>query len=172
MDPVQMRIKNSSFEHHAQILEVWEKSVRASHHFLNIQQIDQIKILITQHDYFSHVQLFHIELNQQIIAFTGLAYEKIEMLFVDPQYFGQGLGTKLIQHAFSLGVNAVDVNQRNPQALGFYQKHGFQQIARSELDAEGRPFPILHLKRKNDEIYNLENQVLQQKLQPCYSIDH
>ena len=43
MDPVQMRIKNSSFEHHAQILEVWEKSVRASHHFLNIQQIDQIK---------------------------------------------------------------------------------------------------------------------------------
>ena len=34
------------------------------------------------------------------IAFTGLAYEKIEMLFVDPQYFGQGLGTKLIQHAF------------------------------------------------------------------------
>ena len=156
MDPVQMRIKNSSFEHHAQILEVWEKSVRASHHFLNIQQIDQIKILITQHDYFSHVQLFHIELNQQIIAFTGLAYEKIEMLFVHPDFFNLGIGSILIQKAFELKANEVDVNEQNPKALAFYKKHYFQQVARSELDAEGNPFPILHLKLKSEEVTPLK----------------
>jgi putative acetyltransferase len=135
-------------KYHPQLLEIWEASVRATHSFLNEQHILQMKELIIQHHYFDHVKLFHVEREKQIVGFMGLAYKKIEMLFVDPQFFDQGIGTVLIQKALELGADEVDVNEQNLRALSFYAKHEFQQIARSELDAEGHPFPILHLKLK------------------------
>jgi len=42
---------------------------------------------------------------------------------------------------------AVDVNEQNEAALGFYKALGFSVVARSPTDAGGRPFPILHMKR-------------------------
>lgn len=151
MQPVHANIKNTRPTQHKQLLKIWEASVRSTHDFLNEQQILQIKTLIIQHNYFDHVQLFHIELNDEIAGFIGLAYEKIEMLFINPHYFRQGVGSILLNHALSLGVKEVDVNEQNPNALTFYQKNGFEQVARSEFDAEGNPFPILHLRRTHQE---------------------
>ncbi|MGY0625916.1 MAG: GNAT family N-acetyltransferase, partial [Paraglaciecola chathamensis] len=39
----------------------------------------------------------------------------------------------------------VDVNEQNPKALGFYQRIGFKVVGRSELDGQGKPYPLLHL---------------------------
>jgi len=39
----------------------------------------------------------------------------------------------------------LDVNERNRQALAFYEAHGFVITGRSDTDADGRPFPLLHL---------------------------
>jgi len=39
----------------------------------------------------------------------------------------------------------VDVNEQNPLVVGFYVRHGFVVLRRSETDAGGRPFPILHM---------------------------
>ena len=156
MEPDLTNILNTHAKYHPQLLKIWEASVRATHEFLNEQHIVQIKELIIQHHYFDHVQLFHVERDGLIAGFMGLAYQKIEMLFVDPKFFDQGIGSALIQKAFELGAHEVDVNEQNPKALDFYKKHGFKQIARSELDAEGNPFPILHLKFKNDAINHVD----------------
>ncbi|AYO53094.1 GNAT family N-acetyltransferase [Acinetobacter wuhouensis] len=139
-------ILDTSSKDHPQLLKIWEDSVRATHDFLNEQHIVQIKESIIQHHYFDHVQLFHVERDGKIAGFMGLAYQKVEMLFVDPQFFDQGIGSILIKKAFELGAHEIDVNEQNQRALNFYLKHGFKQIARSELDSEGRPFPILHLR--------------------------
>ena len=40
----------------------------------------------------------------------------------------------------------LDVNEQNPQAYCFYQKQGFKKYSRSELDGQGNPFPVLHLR--------------------------
>ncbi|OAT53609.1 histone acetyltransferase [Providencia heimbachae ATCC 35613] len=40
----------------------------------------------------------------------------------------------------------IDVNEQNPQAVGFYQHMGFSQYRRSELDGQGNPFPVLHMR--------------------------
>ena len=69
------------------------------------------------------------------------------MLFVDPACHGQGVGKRLMRHAIdTLGATQVDVNEQNPQAVGFYQHLGFVVTDRSRLDGDGRPFPILHMK--------------------------
>lgn len=44
------------------------------------------------------------------------------------------------------GADSVDVNEQNPQAVGFYLRMGFAVVGRSETDDADRPFPILHLR--------------------------
>ncbi|WP_374755463.1 hypothetical protein [Runella slithyformis] len=44
-----------------------------------------------------------------------------------------------------MNVQRVDVNEQNPQALGFYERMGFAVISRSALDGLGKPYPLLHL---------------------------
>jgi len=139
----------TSADRHPQLLELWEQSVRASHHFLNDEQILKIRQQIIQHRYFDQVQLFHVEHQQQILGFMGLAGSKLEMLFIFPLAFRQGIGSQLLQHALTLDGTEVDVNEQNSDAITFYLKYGFEIISRSKTDSEGNPYPILHLQLKN-----------------------
>ena len=95
--------------------------------------------------YFANVVLYAITDGDKIGGFIGLSDNRIEMLFVDADKIGRGFGTILINHAVSLGATHVDVNEQNPDALAFYQAKGFRVAGRSDLDSDGRPFPILHL---------------------------
>jgi ribosomal protein S18 acetylase RimI-like enzyme len=52
-----------------------------------------------------------------ISGFIGMREAQIEMLFVDPERFGQGIGTTLLDHARDCHANlTVDVNEQNPRA--------------------------------------------------------
>lgn len=52
------------------------------------------------------------------------------------------------QTSNSLNIKYVDVNEQNVQGVGFYTHKGFDIFKRSELDEQGNPFPILHMKLK------------------------
>lgn len=68
------------------------------------------------------------------------------MLFVDARQRGHGIGTALLSFVVAEhGVTAVDVNEQNVQAVEFYRRRGFTVVGRSELDDQGRPYPILHM---------------------------
>jgi len=41
----------------------------------------------------------------------------------------------------------VSVNEQNQDALRFYQACGFVVGTRSDTDGDGRPFPLLHMRR-------------------------
>ena len=76
----------------------------------------------------------------------GIAEENLEMLFVDNEYRGTGIGKKLIAYATAnLHVTKVDVNEQNNQAVGFYKHIGFSVYKRSNLDGEGKEYPISHM---------------------------
>ena len=71
----------------------------------------------------------------------------LEMLFIAPAERGKGVGRKLMQYAVrEWGVREVCVNEQNPQAVGFYERMGFQADRRSALDGQGRPYPLLHMR--------------------------
>ena len=44
----------------------------------------------------------------------------------------------------------VDVNEQNPDAIGFYENLGFSVVGRSPLDGQGNPFPLFHLELTGD----------------------
>lgn len=130
-----------------ELLEVWEKSVRATHHFLSKADIASLKPLILN-QYFDAVTLHCVkDKNGRIKGFCGVADDNLEMLFVDPDCHGTGVGKCLCQYAIEvMKITRVDVNEQNPQAMGFYEHMGFSMVSRSPVDGQGKPFPLLHLK--------------------------
>lgn len=76
----------------------------------------------------------------------GVSENKVEMLFLKPDKRGMGLGRRLLELALTkLKTYKIDVNEENPDALGFYQHLGYKVVSRDEFDGNGRPHPILHL---------------------------
>ena len=128
------------------LIEIWERSVRATHDFLPEEEIKNLKPLILN-EYFQHVLLHKYVQNGQIVGFIGTSSDNIEMLFIDPEFRGSGVGRILTNFAVTeLKIENVDVNEQNYQAIGFYEKLGFTVKGRSDLDGQGKPYPILHLK--------------------------
>lgn len=128
------------------VTDLWERSVRASHHFLTEENIAYFRPLILN-NYLDAVELTCIrDVAGTIQAFMGILNGKLEMLFVEPDQRGSGLGKMLVQHAVNnLGVTKVDVNEANEQAVAFYRRMGFVQTGYSELDGSGKPFPLIHM---------------------------
>mgnify|MGYP001508680821 FL=1 len=132
-----------------EILEVWEASVRHTHHFLTEEHIQFYKPLVRNH-YLPAVELYIIrDAGRKIVPFMGLSDELIEMLFVNPGEQGKGYGKRLLEYATrKKQLDKVDVNEQNEKALSFYLHMGFQIIGRDETDGMGKPYPILHLQLK------------------------
>ncbi|WP_368149969.1 acetyltransferase [Aeromonas sp. R2-4] len=128
------------------LIDLWEASVRATHHFLPEAEILALKPLILEH-YFDAVTLHCARTEEgRIAGFCGLCDRKIEMLFVAPAERGSGVGRRLVEHAIrQCGATQVDVNEQNEQAVGFYLKMGFTVTGRSPLDGQGKPYPLLHM---------------------------
>lgn len=132
---------------YSEILRIWEASVRATHYFLSEEDIRYYKKLIEE-QYLDVVDLYIVRNDDRIWGFMGVVHDSIEMLFLDPDFRGKGIGRLFVQYALSqLGVCRVDVNEQNEEALFFYQKMGFSVKGRSPFDGEGKPFPILHLQQ-------------------------
>ena len=129
------------------LCKIWEASVRATHLFLSDEEIQKIAGYVPS----ALNEIPHLVIAEndsgKAIAFMGVAANKLEMLFIAPEERGKGLGKKLIQFAFdNYAVNEVCVNEQNPQARGFYEHCGFRVYKRSELDAQGAPYPLLYMK--------------------------
>lgn len=133
---------------YAELLAVWEDSVRATHTFITEDDIAFFKPLIIEHG-FPNVALHCVKTSDGAIeGFIGCQGGKVEMLFVLDSARGKGIGSALLNFAVAeLSVNKVDVNEQNPEAVAFYQHMGFHVVARSPLDDMGKPFPILHMTR-------------------------
>lgn len=131
------------------LVGLWDKSVRASHHFLVEVDIRHLTPFVGEAIRGVETLLVMYQGNRPL-AFMGVENRKIEMLFVAPGCFGNGFGKQLVRIAIEqYGVCYVDVNEQNPQAEGFYRHLGFRTFERTETDGQGNPFPILRMKLEN-----------------------
>ncbi|MGC5702391.1 GNAT family N-acetyltransferase [Pseudomonas sp. NFXW11] len=146
-------IHTPKFSDYAELTQVWEASVRATHDFLPDSYIEKLRNLV-QTRYLDAVMLICTrDQRQRITGFAGVAAGKVEMLFIAPAHRGQGLGRQLLRYAVEhLNAQQLDVNEQNPQALGFYFKQGFEVVGRSEQDGMGQPYPLLHMRLKQPQL--------------------
>ena len=126
------------------LMDIWESAVKSTHEFLLEEDFLYFKERLPI--YFQYAHLFGLEKNGAIYGFIGVAEGNLEMLFVHNNYRGMGVGKELAQYAIdNLSVTKVDVNEQNLQAIGFYTHIGFHVVGRSELDGQGKAYPILHM---------------------------
>ncbi len=128
------------------LIQLWEKSVRATHLFLPESEILNIKekFLPDALKNISHLVIAKEE--GKAIGFMGIEEQKLEMLFVLPEKRGKGIGKKLLEYGIkNYSINELTVNEQNPQAKGFYEHLGFKVYKREEVDEQGNPYPILYM---------------------------
>ena len=151
IDVVDMHVLPARVGDRERLLELWERSVRATHHFLEDSDIVALRPLVAEELTSDAIDWWVlVSAKGAPIGFLGFASDTIEALFIDPDYHGQGGGKFLVTHAQSLGAGAlaVDVNEQNEAALQFYEALGFSVVGRSPMDAGGRPLPTLHMNRE------------------------
>lgn len=128
------------------LLQIWERSVRATHLFLLDAEVNRIKEYVPRA--FEGVEHLIVAEAEKPVAFMGTQNGRLEMLFVAPEERGRGIGRQLLQYGVeSYGVFEVTVNEQNPQAVGFYERMGFETYKRTDTDEEGAPYPLLYVKR-------------------------
>lgn len=139
-----MEVRDATAEDWPVLVDVWRSAVDATHDFLAADDRDRIEAHLAS-DYFPQVRLAVAVVGERIVGFAGVAGGSLEMLFVHDDFRGRGVGKSLLAWALRQGVDRVDVNEQNPQAVGFYLANGFQTVGRSDLDDQGRPYPLLRM---------------------------
>jgi putative acetyltransferase len=126
------------------VMIVWEKSVKATHFFIQAKDYELIKS--TLYRILPNMKVFGIKKDGKLLGFMGVFENEIESLFVDPEYFGKEIGKNLIVYAIGdLNLKKVSVNEQNQKAFSFYKNFGFKIVKRDEFDSFNLPYPILRL---------------------------
>ena len=136
---------------YARVVEVWEASVRATHHFVAASDIEFFRPIVA--DVLQHLRLAAMrDTAGLVVGYVAVSGDMVEMLFIHPDWRGKGIGKALLRYVVeTLDAVRLDVNEQNEQAVGFYLHEGFEVESRSELDGFGKPYPILHLILKKSD---------------------
>ena len=129
------------------LLNIWERSVRATHLFLSGPEVERIKTYVPQAvESVEHLVVVEND-SGELVAFMGITDDRLEMLFISPEARGKGMGKQLLCYGIqNYGIREVTVNEQNPQAVGFYEHIGFEAYKRTDFDEEGNPYPLLYMK--------------------------
>src|ERR1700748_304160 len=142
------RFRQSSAEDLDRLFEIWHASVIATHDFVSQSDLNDICLQV-KNDYLpGRPLLVAINSQDQLVGFMGRNGYEIESLFIDPTCRRRGLGRSFIDEASAQSTHLeVAVNAQNSQAVAFYQAVGFTAYASSPTDEDGRPYPILRMRR-------------------------
>lgn len=138
-------IRKSRLEEDERVVQIWSDAVDATHDFLAPGDRHELNELVG--GFLPQAPLWvAVDADDRPLAFMLLDGAHMEALFVDPACRGTGIGSALVRHALALNPGiTTDVNEQNEKALGFYERMGFKRTGRSELDGQGKPYPLIHL---------------------------
>ena len=143
-----MSIRRASPADRDVLLDIWLRSVRATHKFLSETDIQSFLPLVRDYLGSAESEIWILRSDSGVpMGFLGMSGSKMESLFLAPEFQRRGAGRRLVLHAQALhGELTVDVNEQNVAARRFYEACGFIVEGRSELDDQGRPYPLLHMR--------------------------
>jgi putative acetyltransferase len=141
-----IRIRQSTPADGERAVQIWCDAVDATHDFLTVG--DRAAIETEVRSFLPAAPLWlAVDTDDRPVGFMLLDGSSMEALFIDPAHRGTGVGRALVAHALERhSVLTTEVNEQNGQAVGFYERLGFVPVGRSELDGQGRAYPLIHLR--------------------------
>src|SRR5262249_38018266 len=144
--PIMITIRKSTPTDGARVMDIWRRAVDATHDFLTVGDRRDIEVEVAAFLPGAALDLAVDETGHSV-GFMLLDGGHMEALFVDPDFRGSGIGRTLVDEAVRRHPDlSTDVNEQNLQAIGFYQRLGFEPCGRSAIDGQGRPYPLVHLR--------------------------
>jgi len=130
------------------LLDIWLRSVRATHTFVSDEDIQSMTPRVRDYLASSEPEFWVLCDDSRVIrGFMGMSGSQMDSLFLAPEFQRRGAGRRLVMHAHALhGELTVDVYEQNVAARGFYEACGFVVEGWSELDDQRRPYPQLHMR--------------------------
>ena len=142
------RFRTSSTEDLDRLYEIWHSSVIATHDFLSPTDLSNICVQVKNHYLPNRPLLVAIDCQSELVGFMGMNGHEIDSLFLEPASRGCGLGRAFIEQASAKCPHLeVGVNAQNSQAVAFYKAVGFTAYALSPTDDDGRPYPMLRMRK-------------------------
>ena len=86
----------------------------------------------------------------EVVGFVAVDGKYISCLYMDPDYYGRGIGRKLLQ----MGVETVGLGawtivlHKNLPAIELYESEGFKEVRRFDSDNAGYPCTCLRMERE------------------------
>ena len=138
------RIRASSADDAQALFQVWLTAVAATHDFLSREDHESIAVLVRDQYLPTAVLDVVVDESDRPLAFMGMTGNAIDSLFVHAAARGTGLGRQLVELARTRATAlATEVNEQNRQGLAFWTHMGFRRTGRTEVDGQGRPYPLL-----------------------------
>lgn len=126
-------------------LELWRDELTITEEYINKHLVYVARTEGTVLGYYSIVQA-----EEDIQAGRALMNKGhwLEHLFIRPEFIGQGIGTKLIDHARTIcrmnGISRLYIFS-DPHCEGFYKKLGAAFLGKTESSIAGRLVPLYEL---------------------------
>lgn len=138
-------------EDYKELREVWQSAVIATHHFVTRPDLEFYHGMLTDELFERHVVIALKTPHGNIVGFAGIDGDALSMLFVHAEFFGMGIGKRLLSYAVEeLGVRKLEVNTQNERAMGFYLRYGFRIVDELPFDHTGRPYPLTRMELPQD----------------------
>jgi len=136
-----MRVRPARPEDHQRLLELWERSVRATHHFLADSDVVALRPLVAEVLESDSVDWWVLVSTGMRRSVSWVCERWIEALS-STRIIGARGGKFLVAHAQSLaaGALAVDVNEQNEAGSSSTRRSGSRGRAVGD-GLGGRPFP-------------------------------
>ena len=129
------------------LTNLWEANVRKTHTFLSEREILQIRNFVPSALATVPHLLVAEEMADHPLGFMGIDGSMLEMLFVQVNQRGKGIGKALLSYGLShYPLQEVTVNEQNPNAIQFYTHMGFIAYKCTEVDQQGWPYAILYMR--------------------------
>lgn len=141
-----VRIRESTPDDGERAVQIWRDAVDATHDFLTTE--DRAAIEVEVRGFLPMAPLWlAVDVDDRPVGFMLLDGTSMEALFIDPAHRGVGIGQALVTHALGRCPSlTTEVYEQNAQAVGFYKRLGFVPTGRSQLDGQGREYPLIHLR--------------------------
>ena len=136
----------------AALVAVWRRAVLATHDFLAPGDVGRYEPVVRAG--LPDLTVTLAERQGRVLGFVAVTATgdgaRVEMLFVDPDVHGSGVGSTLLRHVTAgRPVVELDVNEQNPGARAFYARHGFTPDGtRKLLPKDWFELPEIRLERR------------------------
>ncbi len=120
---------------------IWFEASIKAHPFIGEARLTEQRRLIEE-EYLPKAETSVACLEEEAVGFISLLGNFIGGIFIAPDWQGFGIGCQLIADALARkGELSLEVYTENDQAVGFYNRLGFHEVSRRDIDDFGLQFP-------------------------------